>query len=274
MSHLEVLPAVLALSAAACYAWAHHRVTEVLPLQAEAEEEEDWLSWSCLVVGAGLQLFMSVHGPSVVGVCSLLYYTIQALAGMLQLWVRKVEALSATLAAAAATVNDDDDLDSAARRLAEDGLRCCRAVQDFNHRYSPLVLFIYGYLLALASCYTYGAAVPLVAGFTALSCLFAAANLLLCANFLLAVFHLCHLGQELIDAGTGGRRALEDLVRAGGAAGRLSVATKHNVRLLCGRLEDYCKISPHCFFDLSHSCFLGLIAISITYMIVLLQFRE
>ncbi len=84
---------------------------------------------------------------------------------------------------------------------------------------------------------------------------------------------LCHCGQRLEDGRLRARRSLEDLSRTLHKKDDDSSAMEKDLMVLTSRMGQEAPLRPHSFISVNHRGFLGIMSSSVTYLIVLLQFK-
>ncbi len=153
----------------------------------------------------------------------------------------------------------------------QEGARLCQVAEELNVTFSPLVLIEFGFFLLDGILYGFGIAVPIFNGLdNEIKCFLAACHGFLTILFFGTIFLHGHCGQTLINEAKGARRELEELGLE--KFDSLQASSRYKFLSLLRRIKEDIKIAPFGSVEASYASFVSLIAVIITYVIVLLQF--
>ncbi len=153
----------------------------------------------------------------------------------------------------------------------QEGARLCKLVGELNAAFSPVVLVEFSFFLLVGILYGFGIAVPIFTGLdNKIKCFLVCCHGSLASLFFSIIFYQCHCGQALIFEAKKTSRELEELGLM--QFDSLQVSTRYKFLSILGKIEEDIKLTSFGSIEISYSSFISLMAVIITYVIVLLQF--
>ena len=147
----------------------------------------------------------------------------------------------------------------------------CSHQERMVSRFSSLILLISSFYLICITLFSYGSLAVLVDDMNILKTVSTMTHTLLFLYYLFTFGVICFLGQDLMDRQRNTSNALSRVYHR--FKHGWSQETKGYAKFVKSKIESPIGLSPYSFFTLDRSGFLSTMALIVTYLIVLLQFK-
>ncbi len=145
-----------------------------------------------------------------------------------------------------------------------------RVSKVLNAATAPFIITQFTVFLFAATLSAFNLSSIVFANFSLLRILQSTTNLFLSVVYFSSLFSACKAGQQLADASKAVRKRLKRLVKEF-PKGEMTTSQLYDLRTL---IETKLSLRPYDYYSVNHSCYLGATGTCLTYLIVLMQFKQ